>query len=152
MPVTIRLAGTEDIETLFDIRTSVVQNHQSRAELAEIGVTPSSVAALLEASSQAWIAEVAKEPAGFVLADAARACVFGMFVRPRFEGQGVGRRLMAQAEAFLFDHHDLIWLTTGAGDDIRANGFYRRLGWTPVGLTERGDEMRYEKSRTGSPL
>ena len=30
--------------------------------------------------------------------------------------------------------------------EIRANGFYQRLGWTVVGSVE-GDDVRYEKSR-----
>ena len=36
----IRLATTADVETLFELRTSVRENHQSREELAAIGVTP----------------------------------------------------------------------------------------------------------------
>lgn len=43
-------ATLDDIETLFEIRTSVVQNHQSRAEIAQLGITPESVAKTLSTS------------------------------------------------------------------------------------------------------
>ena len=43
----IRLALLEDIDTLFEIRTSVIENHQSREEIAELGITPESVAEML---------------------------------------------------------------------------------------------------------
>jgi hypothetical protein len=36
----IRVAQRDDIETLFDIRTSVVENHQSREEIAALGIRP----------------------------------------------------------------------------------------------------------------
>ena len=34
----LRTATKEDVETLFDIRCSVVENHQSREELATLGM------------------------------------------------------------------------------------------------------------------
>ncbi len=37
----IREAQIEDIETLFNIRTSVIENHQSREELVTLGITGS---------------------------------------------------------------------------------------------------------------
>ena len=40
----IRIAQSNDIETLFEIRTSVTENYQSRAEIAELVITPESVA------------------------------------------------------------------------------------------------------------
>ena len=39
----IRVAECSDIDTLFEIRTSVVENHQSREEIAELGITPFSL-------------------------------------------------------------------------------------------------------------
>lgn len=53
---------------------------------------------------------------------------------------------MAQAEAFLFLDHATIWLTTGADPNLRAHGFYRRLGWREVGFAADG-QRRYEKDR-----
>ncbi|CCQ49652.1 hypothetical protein [Crocosphaera watsonii] len=44
----IRLVQGEDVETLFEIRTSVKENYQSRQEIAKLGITPASVAKMLD--------------------------------------------------------------------------------------------------------
>jgi GNAT superfamily N-acetyltransferase len=147
----IRDALPADVETLFEIRTSVRENHQSREELATIGVTPESVAEMLSSDSHAWVAEVDGAPAAFSMARAAERTVFAMFVRPEFEGRGLGRALMERAEDWLFrTGAEEIWLTTGSDPSIRANGFYRRLGWLQAGTTEDG-QLRYIKRRPGRP-
>ena len=51
----IRLAESKDIETLFEIRTSVIENYQSREEIAKLGITPESVAEMLTTDCCAWI-------------------------------------------------------------------------------------------------
>ena len=54
----IRVAQQEDIETLFEIRTSVKENYQSREEIAELGITPDAVANMLQTDCCAWLAEI----------------------------------------------------------------------------------------------
>lgn len=147
MDIEIRPATTEDVELLFDIRTSVVENHQSRLELASIGVTPASVATMLNRTCRAWIAIVDGTPAAFSMADASRATIFAMFVRPGYEGMGLGRRLMHDAASWLFGRGiDEIWLTTGDDPDLRAHGFYRHLGWSLAGAAE-DNQLKYIKRR-----
>ncbi|MBH3345563.1 GNAT family N-acetyltransferase [Pseudomonas parafulva] len=141
----IRLANLADIDAIFDIRTSVHENHLSREQLAAMGISPITVRqAILEAPC-AWIAEVNGAPVGFSMADVEDGCVFAAFVLPGFEGNGLGRRLMEQAETFLFQHHQTIWLETAQAS--RACGFYRHLGWQPVKNLTEGD-ARFEKSRS----
>ncbi len=60
--INIRLVQTEDIETLFEIRTSVKENYQSRQEIAALGITPVSVAKMLQIDCCAWIAEIDGQP------------------------------------------------------------------------------------------
>lgn len=146
MPSFIRPATTADIEALFEIRTSVVQNHLSREQMLELGISPASLAEAIEAAPCAWLAEVEGAPVAFAMVDLDDACVFALFVKPAFEGQGLARRLMAEAEAALFARHSRIWLETDGRDSVRANGFYRRLGWAVVEQLEEGD-VRYEKAR-----
>jgi GNAT superfamily N-acetyltransferase len=130
----VREAGEDDVESLFEIRTSVAQNHQSRDELAGIGVTPASVARMLGREARAWIAEIDGRPAGFSMAIEADRSVFALFVRPEHEGRGAGRALLEAAERWLFGRgHAEIWLSTGAEGTLRAHGFYRRMGWRPAG-------------------
>ena len=147
----IRVAQQDDIETLFEIRTRVIENHQSREELAELGVTPESVAELLCTDGRAWIAEIDKQPIGFSIVDAAEKTVFGLFVLPAFEGQGAGRALMQVAEEWLWAQDiDEIWLLTGNDLNLRAYGFYRHLGWIPIGVELEGvfkGEMKFIKRR-----
>jgi len=146
MGTIVRQATVADIETLFDIRTSVAENQQSRAELKAEGITHDTLAELMKGDARAWIAEVDGTPAAFSMAKGDEATVFAMFVRPEFNGRGLGRLLMDAAEDYLFARHDLIWLHTSEEQDIRAHGFYRKRGWVAVGAAERHN-IRYEKRR-----
>lgn len=143
MTLLIRLATPADIETLLHIRTTVVENHLSRAQLAAMGITPETIEAAITAEPCAWIVEVDGVAAGFAMADMEDGCVFAAFVRPSFEGRGLGRLLLAKAEGYLFARHTTIWLETDGSS--RASGFYRKLGWKPVVFHDNGD-TRFEKT------
>lgn len=146
MQTLIRLATLADIDTLFAIRTAVVQNHLSHEQMADLGITPQALADSVREAPCVWLAEVEGRPAAFSMVNFADGEVFAMFVLPVYEGRGLGRQLMAVAETALFEHHQTLYLITDGRDEIRANGFYQRLGWTKVGRVE-GDDVRYEKSR-----
>ena len=146
----IRTATEADIPALFDIRTSVRENHQSLEELALLGVTPQGIAEMLRPTSRAWIAEVEGQPAAFSMADTGEGTIFAMFVRPEYEGRGLGRALMREAETWLFEQGwGEIWLLTGSDPRLRANGFYRHLGWQEAGLQEDG-QIKYVKRRASA--
>jgi len=146
METLIRLATLADIDTVFAIRTAVRQNHLSHEQLADLGITPQVLADSIREAPCIWVAQVNGVLAAFSMVDLAEGEVFAMFVLPAYEGRGLGRRLMAVAEAALFEHHDRVFLVTDGRDEIRANGFYQRLGWSKVGQVD-GDDVRYEKSR-----
>lgn len=139
----IRLANVNDVDAIFSIRMSVNENRLSLERLAEMGITSGSVRKTILAASSVWLAEVGKIPAGFSMGDVAAGSVFALFVRPEFEGLGLGRALLSHVEAFLFHHHDKIWLETDGNS--RASGFYRRQGWQPVEYLADGD-VRFQKS------
>ena len=145
----IRIAQRDDIEALFEIRTSVVENHQSREEIAELGITPTSVANMLETDCCAWVAEIDDRPIGFSIANATEKTIFGIFVLPAFEGRGAGRALMQAAETWLQSKGIAeIWLITGNDPHLRAYGFYLHLGWMPAGVESDGafqGEMKFVK-------
>ncbi len=145
----IRVAELDDTETLFEIRTSVIENYQSREEIAALGITPESVAQMLETDCRAWIAEIDEQPIGFSIANATEKTIFGLFVLPAFEGRGAGRALMQAAETWLWSREIAeIWLVTGNDPSLRAYGFYLHLGWVPVGVEADGDfkgEMKFVK-------
>ena len=145
----IRIAQPDDIETLFEIRTSVIENHQSREEIAQLGITPESVAKMLETDCSAWIAEIDEQLIGFSIANATEQTIFGVFVLPSFEGRGVGKALMQAADNWFWSKEiEEIWLVTGNNPHLRAYGFYLHLGWLPIGVESDGDfqgEMKFIK-------
>ncbi len=147
----LRVAQLEDIETLFDIRTNVIENYQSREEIAELGITPESVSVMLQTDCCAWIAEISGQPIGFSIANATEKTILGLFVLPTFEGRGAGRMLMQAAEEWLWAKGiEEIWLLTGNNPNLRAYGFYLHLGWVPTGVQLDGDfkgEMKFVKKR-----
>ena len=128
------------------IRTAVVQNHLSREQMAELGITPQVVADSMREAPCVWLAELDGRPVAFAMVDLAEGEVFALFVLPSHENLGLGRQLMAVAEAALFEHHDTLFLITDGRDQIRANGFYQRLGWAVVDTAE-GDDVRYQKHK-----
>ncbi|CAM3747386.1 N-acetyltransferase GCN5 [Pseudomonas reidholzensis] len=146
MTATLRLASPSDIDLLFDIRTSVQQNHLSREQMQAMGITPAAIGDAIRAAPCVWIAELQGEAAGFAMVDIDDGELFALFVRPHLEGKGVGRLLLQQAEESLFQRHETIHLTTDADEAMRAVGFYRRHGWAWAGAVDDRD-ARFEKRR-----
>ncbi len=144
----IREAKIEDIETLFNIRTSVIENYQSREELAALEITPETIAQMLQTDYRAWIAEIDEQPIAFSMANATAETIFAMFVLPSFEGSGAGRALMQQAEQWLWSQGvEEIWLLTGNNPNLRAYGFYLHLGWTPSEIQSDG-QIKFVKKKS----
>lgn len=147
MTAIIRRARARDVDAVFEIRTSVRQNHLTIERLEELGITKAVVRDALEGEVCGWVAEWDGTAVAFSMTDTETASVFALFVRPEFEGRGLGALLLAEAERALFRSAETIWLETDPKEDIRANGFYRKAGWQPAGINAKG-EMRYEKTRT----
>ncbi|MGM8850116.1 GNAT family N-acetyltransferase [Salinicola halophyticus] len=145
MPIQVREARETDIEEIFAIRTSVAENHLSLAQLAEMGITPETIAAMLAQGPCLWVAEIDGVPVGFSMVRNETGCVFGLFVRADHEGRGVGRLLLERAERHLFAKFGPIWLETEIGS--RAYAFYECAGWLPVEKRDRG-LMKFVKVRT----
>ena len=144
MACRVRLASRADVEVIFSIRTGVRENRLSREELEGLGITPDSIGRAIEDEPCAWVGEVDGVAVGFAMVRMEDACLYAVFVRAEFEGCGVGRALMLEAEQALFARHAVIWLETDAGS--RAFGFYCRLGWRVVEELAGGD-VRMEKRR-----
>jgi len=84
----IRIAQLKDVETLFEMRTSVVKNYQSHEEIAALRIAPESVAKMLGTDCSAWIAVIEERSTDFSIASATEKTIFGMFVLSAFEGRG----------------------------------------------------------------
>ncbi|MDP9177877.1 MAG: GNAT family N-acetyltransferase [Gemmatimonadota bacterium] len=147
----VREAAAADMPALFSIRTSVRENHLDLVKLAERGVTPASVAAMLDATDQrVWVAEDGNVIVALSMADARTGTVFAVFVHPSAEGRGFGRAVLRVAEDWLFEAGwEKIQLQTDEAPHTRAHRFYQAAGWELAGPADHGD-VRYEKHRAVS--
>ncbi len=146
MTIAIRVATPDEVPILNFIRTSVRENHMTLEQMADYGITPEVIADLLRTTARAFIGSLDGVDAGFAIADSAEGNIFAMFVLPDYEGHGLGRLLLREAEAFL--HASGVaeaWLEAGAQPGLRAHGFYAHLGWRRDGLMPDG-QLRFVKS------
>lgn len=125
-----REATIHDIAALSEIRLSVRENVLSDQRK----VTHEMYAAYLSGSGKGWLCEVDGEVVGFSVASLNPASIWALFVKPGYEGRGIGTRLLQLATGWLFGMGaSKISLSTGA--HTRADRMYERLGW------KRGDEI-----------
>jgi len=129
---------------MFDVRTSVIENHLSREKMRQMGITEGVVGDMIDKSLCAWVATENNKIIGFSMILPDEGCLFAAFVLPEYEGKGIGRRLVTLAEQELFQHHEIAWLETDKNS--RAAKFYMQLGWgneTDIN----GTDIKLEKSR-----
>jgi len=144
MSIYLRTAQLSDIEGMFDVRTSVMENHLSREEMRQMGITEGVVGDMIEKSLCAWVATENNKIIGFSMILPDEGCLFAAFVLPEYEGKGIGRRLVRLAEQEIFQHHEIAWLETDKNS--RAAKFYMQLGWgNETDLN--GTDIKLEKSR-----
>ena len=128
---TIRDTTADDVPAMFAVRTSVIENHQSEAQLRQLGITHASVTASLAEGVRGWVAEAGGRVVGFSVADLRNASIFAVFVLPVHERRGHGTRLLDAAVAWLRGMGiDRISLETGS--NTTAEQFYLRRGWRIV--------------------
>lgn len=123
------------MEAITHVRTSVIENHLSVAQMAAIGITPDSVIADMTAGHLGClVAEENGAIVGFSMADRRDGGLFALFVLPEQEGRGHGTALLAAAEQWLAARGITeAWLSTGP--ETRAFAFYLRHGWTATAET-----------------
>jgi GNAT superfamily N-acetyltransferase len=122
-----REAAFGDIPHMTRIRLAVTEN----ALRDPTRITPQMYAAFLEKHGRGWVALLDDEIVAFSYANKIDASIWALFVDPRFEGQGLGKQLLARASGWLFSlGFSRVTLSTGAR--TRAAQFYTRLGWHPA--------------------
>lgn len=127
---------------MFEVRTSVTENHLSLPELAARGITHDSLPGMMAGDGCGWVAVVGDDIPAFAMANAAEATVYALFVRPGHEGRGLGKALLHAAEQWLAERGcRRVWLLTDADPQVRANGFYRHLGWQDEGIQPDGQVL-----------
>lgn len=127
----IREMRVEDIPASFAVRFETVENRVTAESLErDYGITPASLAAAMAIDVRGWICEDDGQAVGYAMGDRSTGEVQVVAVLPGYEGRGIGRDVLARVRDWLFAAgHDDIWLWANSDPDVRATGFYRRLGW-----------------------
>lgn len=141
--VVYRVAHTNDIPQLSDIRLSVKENVLSNPAL----VTEKDYIDYLTVRGKGWVCEINGTIVGFSIGDLQDNNVWALFIQPGYEGKGIGRELMRLLLQWYFANTNKpIWLSTAP--DSRAEKFYRKYGWQETGQTKNGElvfELRAEE-------
>lgn len=136
--MTFREATTADIPQLQRIRHSVKENILSNPAL----VTDKDCEVYLTQRGKGWVCEVDNQVVGFAIVDLTEHNVWALFLRPDYEGKGIGKQLHNLMLDWYFQQtQETLWLGTDPG--TRAETFYRKQGWTEAGIYNKR-EVRFE--------
>jgi len=124
MHTVFREAAYNDLPHMSRIRLAVTEN----VLRDPARITPQMYADFLEKDGRGWVALVDGEIAAFSYANRIDGSIWALFVDPRFEGQGLGKQLLALATDWLFSL-GLTRVTLSTGTHTRAAQFYTRRGW-----------------------
>lgn len=127
----LRQATRDDTAELWRVRYAVTENTLTPGRISD-----AELHAYLEELGRGWVIELEPAPnlkiAGFAIADARDGHIWAMFVDPALHGRGYGRQLHDVMVGWLFAQgHERLDLGTQPGS--RAEAFYRRAGWRPLG-------------------
>ncbi len=136
-----REANIFDIEQIQRVRHSVKENILSNPEL----VTNNDCIEFLTVRGKGWVCEIDNLIVGFAVADLQDNNIWALFLKPEFEGKGIGRHLhQLMLDWYFATGKEYVWL--GTSPNTRAEKFYRKMGWQENGLNG-DDEIKFEMTR-----
>jgi ribosomal protein S18 acetylase RimI-like enzyme len=124
-----RPAELADIPALMEIREAVRENR-----LVTLRLLTEDYVQALTVDGRAWVCEAEGRVVGFVCGRPAKKDVWALFVRPDYEGQGIGTALMTLIETFMFEQ-GLEAMTLSTAPGTRAERLYQRRGWEDQGAS-----------------
>ena len=126
-----------DVRELIAVRAATRENALSREQLEEMGITEASVSEMMQRTHRGWLCEAEGRIVGFAMGNGETGEMWVIAVLPEFWGRGIGGRLIASVENWLWSRgHDEAWLTTDKDTSLRAYGFYLRQGWSDSKLSK----------------
>lgn len=138
-----RQAVAGDIAQMARIRLAVTEN----VLRDPARVTLQMYADFLEQDGRGWVAEIDGVVVAFSYANRNDGSIWALFVDPRFEGQGLGKPLLALATGWLFSL-GFTRVTLSTGNHTRAQRFYTLLGWRRA--TSSSDEAHFVLDSTST--
>lgn len=125
----IREANLNDIPKIQMVRNSVAENTLSDPNL----VTDKDCEEFLTQRGKGWVCEVDFEIVGFAIVDLKDNNVWALFLHPKYEKKGYGKKLHTVMLDWYFSQTKKnLWL--GTAFKTRAEVFYRKAGYTEIGL------------------
>ena len=125
---TYRAAELADIPALMEIREAVRENR-----LVALRLGREDYVQALTVDGRAWVCEADGQVVGFVCGRPPKKDIWALFVRPEYEGRGIGTALMTLVEAWMFEQ-GLEALTLSTAPGTRAERLYQRRGWEDGGV------------------
>jgi GNAT superfamily N-acetyltransferase len=135
-----REALITDIPQIQTVRNSVKENMLSDPSL----VTDSDCIEFLTIRGKGWVCEDEKTIVGFSIADLHDNNIWALFLKPEYEGKGIGKKLHELMLDWYFSMgKPSVWL--GTAPRTRAERFYRKMGWRETGMHGK-NEIKFEMS------
>jgi GNAT superfamily N-acetyltransferase len=146
--MTFREAQTDDIKRIQVVRNSVTENILSDPAR----VTDKDCEDYITVRGKGWVCEIDYSVIGFAIADLKENNIWALFINPKYERMGIGKKLHdIMLEWYFSKTKEKVWLSTAPG--TRAEMFYRNRGWNETGKHGNAEikfEMTYDqwKSKT----
>ncbi len=144
---TLRQCTRADFPGMWAVRYAVRENPLSPGRLDDNDMIEET-----EVSGRGWVIEHDGQVRAFAVGNAQTGNIWALFVDPQWEGRGYGRRLLEVMTQWLWSK-GLQRLSLSTDPESRADAFYRRSGWIPLGLTANGErrfELRRESARAAA--
>ncbi|HKR03404.1 MAG TPA: GNAT family N-acetyltransferase [Bacteroidia bacterium] len=139
----VREANVNDIDNYMVVRMAVKENILNNPAL----VTRKDNEDYLTLHGKGWVCEIGNQIVGFSIVGLTQHNIWALFVHPEFESKGIGRKLHdIMLDCYFAQTEESVWLGTSPG--TRAEKFYRKSGWTEIGVHGKGEikfEMDYNK-------
>ncbi len=141
----IREATLNDIKQIQIVRNAVKENTLSDPSL----VTDEDCAEFLFDRGKGWVCVMDNIVVGFSIVDMQENNVWALFLLPEMEHKGIGTALHnIMLDWYFTQTQKTLWL--GTTPNTRADMFYRKIGWTHVGMHGSNEikfEMQFEEWR-----
>ena len=144
MTITFRPAPAHCAADYVRLRGLTRENAVPEERLRTLGITAESWSQDIRSKTlQGTMVLSDQQPVAYCFGNSNSGEVVVLAVLPSFEGQGIGRRLLAMVVGLLHRQgHSRLFLGCAADPTVRSHGFYRHLGWRSTRtFDERGDEL-----------
>jgi ribosomal protein S18 acetylase RimI-like enzyme len=118
-----------DLDELSIVRSKTDENNITLEQLVSMGITKETSSEKMKDDLKGWLCEMGGKLVGFSMGFGKTGEMWVIAVLPEYIRQGIGTKLLALVEDYLFQTNNELWLTTDIDTKLRAYSFYRSNGW-----------------------